>query len=65
MEHEFAYDCPEVTLCGWQDVKIHLLTNKLTESAVIVSHCAWHCLARDHKAADGCTVRSAAGSQEL
>ena len=22
--------CPEVTLCGWQDVKIQLLTNQLT-----------------------------------
>ena len=21
------FDCPEVTLCGWQDVKIQLLTN--------------------------------------
>ena len=21
------YDCPEVTLCGWQDIKIQLLTN--------------------------------------
>ena len=23
-------DCPEVTLCGWQDVRIQLLTNKMT-----------------------------------
>ena len=21
------FDCPEVTLCGWQDIKIQLLTN--------------------------------------
>ena len=32
------FDCPDVTLCGWQDVKIQLLTSLLLRTSSSQQH---------------------------
>ena len=34
------FDHPQVTLCGWQDIKIHLLTN-LQSTILLVADSYW------------------------
>ena len=44
------HHCPEVNLCGWQDVKLQLLTYSQKKFCMMVLFYAWnHDLALDTK----------------